>query len=282
MDRLELTANAKINLHLAVKYKRPDGFHQLESIFQEVAFGDRIVLNKSSEVKFTTDSEVLTVEGNNLCERAARLLQQEAGIPGLEIYLEKRIPMGAGLGGGSSDAAAVLRGANELYQLGIGREKLSQLGAQLGSDVPFFINGRTAWVTGRGEQIEPVEWEVPYWLILVFPGVMIPTALAYKNLNLGLTKKVDAVKFAVSNFQRLPLAEYRNWFRNDFEISVYDQHAELSEIRDELYQAGALYAVMSGSGSTIFGVFESESSARRAAGKLPTDYRQKIVRPVFS
>ena len=144
MQSLQIKANAKINLALAVKNKRSDNYHELDLIYQEIDFCDKLTLRKSNRIEFSTDSLSLQKEANNLCKKAANLLQKKFQIPGLEIYLEKRIPIGAGLGGGSSDAAAVLKGGMELYQLKISNEQLLSLSSKLGADAPFFLFGGTA------------------------------------------------------------------------------------------------------------------------------------------
>ena len=141
MKSLEINANAKINLALAVKYKRDDGYHELDLIFQEINFSDQLILSKDCQMVFSTDSQELDIESDNICLKAARLLQRDFDIPGINIHLEKKIPLGGGLGGGSSDAAAVLKGLNDIWGLGVGRQKLLKTGEGLGADVPFFVLG---------------------------------------------------------------------------------------------------------------------------------------------
>jgi 4-diphosphocytidyl-2-C-methyl-D-erythritol kinase len=280
MDEITILANAKINLALAVKYRRADGFHELESIFQEIDFADRLRIRKSEGVRFRSNLDFLAMDPTNLCTAAARLIMETFGVSGLEIELDKRIPIGAGLGGGSSDAAAVLKAAVQLYDLPVEIEDLHPLAERLGSDVPFFLTGGSAWVTGRGEIIQPISTGTDYQLVLVLPDIRISTAWAYKNLNLDLTKKGHEYKFRGFKFHEIAVTDFRKSYFNDFEESVFSVHPALRDIKQKLYDAGADFAAMSGSGSTMFGVFESVSRAREAGEKLRPVYEVRLVRPV--
>jgi len=280
MQSLQIKANAKINLALAVKNKRSDGFHELDLIYQEIDFCDKLTLRQSNRIEFTTDSLPLQKETNNLCEKAANLLQEEFQIPGLEIYLEKKIPIGAGLGGGSSDAAAVLKGGVELYQLKVSNEQLVSLSSKLGADVPFFMFGGTAHGRGIGDILKKITLDSNYYVLLVLPEIKISTAWAYKNLNLGLTRENTGDKFRGFRFHNLDLKDFRSEFFNDFEKLVFERNPQLEIIKSLLYDQGALFAALSGSGSTLYGLFPTGSAVKKARRMLGNNYRCQMAQPV--
>lgn len=280
MDSIELKANAKINLALAIKCKRDDGYHEIELIFQEIDFCDRIILEKAHTSTFRTDSETLQQESNNLCLTAAKYLQEEFDIPGLNIFLEKKLPIGSGLGGGSSDAAAVLKGGIKLYGLNIPYQELHSIAERIGSDVPFFLNGGTAYGAGRGEILQTIQITTDYFVLLVLPEIKISTPWAYKNLNLTLTRKNDDYKFKGFTIQNLDLVDFRSEFRNDFENLVFKHHPELASLKSEMYELGADYASLSGSGSALYGLYKSKSTAENAGEKLKSKHSTYICRPV--
>jgi 4-diphosphocytidyl-2-C-methyl-D-erythritol kinase len=280
MNRLQLTAHAKINLTLAIRYKRPDGFHEIESVFQELEFGDDLYLQPGEEVIFETDSPILQKETGNLCLKAVDLMREQYRIPGLSMHLLKKIPIGAGLGGGSSDAAAVLTGINTLYDLKLNQAELCILAGRIGSDVPFFIRGGTAYVCGRGEQLTVLKLDTAYTVVLVHPGVRIDTAWAYANLKMGLTKEFKEPKFIGFEFQNLTVENFRTRFQNDFEISVFSAFPQLAECKELLYRGGADFAGMSGSGSTVFGIFRRKAEADAIYDDLKSRYSCTLTRPV--
>jgi 4-diphosphocytidyl-2-C-methyl-D-erythritol kinase len=281
MKSIKLRANAKINLALTVKNKRNDGYHELESIIQEIDFHDDVILSESSEIKFSTNHPALAREADNICVRAAQLLRDEFRIPGLQIFLDKKLPIGAGIGGGSSDAAAVLCGSRDLYGLNIASEQLGSLAVQLGADVPFFLTGKAAYVKGIGDILESIEIYHDYHILLVLPEVQISTRWAYKNLNLALTSKFGDYKFRGFRFQNLKLSDFRSAFFNDFEKLVFNAHPSLADIKTDLYDAGADYAAMSGSGAVLFGLFEKADVCSLAFKSLSRTYRCKIAKPII-
>ena len=281
MNSITIQANAKINLALFVRYKREDGFHEIESIFQEIDFADRITVKRSEGIVFNTNSKRLSNSRKNLCTDAGYLLKEECKIPGLEISLQKIIPISAGLGGGSSDAAAVLKAGLKLYKVKLSRKKLSSLAAKLGSDVPFFLSGKTAYVYGRGDGIRKIRSQYNYYIVLIIPKLSISTSWAYKNLRLGLTKKECNLKLISLEFYGLNVEDFKKFFYNDFEESVFKVYPQLREIKHSLYKEGADYASLSGSGSTIFGIFQSPDTANRACNLLSRFYRCELVKPVL-
>lgn len=272
MPELHLKAPAKINLGLEVLRRRTDGYHDISTVFVAVALFDDIVLATRDD-----DRIVCRVEGNpdleagedNLCVRAARALRSVAmhELPGLDIALTKRIPMGAGLGGGSSDAAAVLLGAARLWGLQPGSLPLTDLAAGLGSDVPFFLHGGIALAGGRGELLHPVELALPWTVLLVNPGIHIPTPWAYKAIGRtgerGASDLVAHLRRGTSEPGSLMSSVV-----NDFEDGVFSEYPLLQELKERLYDAGAEFALMSGSGSTMFGLFQSHEAAVQAARRF--------------
>jgi 4-diphosphocytidyl-2-C-methyl-D-erythritol kinase len=280
MDSIEVTANAKINLALAVKHKRDDGYHEIELIYQEVDFHDTLVVKKSISNKFSTDSQVLQTESSNLCLTAAEFLQKKFNIPGLDIYLEKRIPIGAGLGGGSSNAAAVLKGAMQLYDIEYSLKDLETVASKIGSDVPFFLYGGTAYGKGRGEILDQIQMFTDYQVLLVVPDIHISTHWAYKNLNLTLTRKNHDYKFKGFTFQNLDLSNFRSEFYNDFEKLVLKHHPQLASVKSELYDLGAEYVSLSGSGSALYGLYVSPSTAMKAGEIIGKRFKCLHCRPV--
>ncbi len=253
MTRLQ--AHAKINLDLRVLGKRPDGYHELRTIFQTISLADEIGL------AFEPAPETrVVIEGNvdiedNLIARAARLFLAENGIAGtVRCELRKHIPMGAGLGGGSSDAAAVLRAMPALTGIPTPLRKLHAMAAQLGSDVPFFLYGGTAVGIGRGDEIFPLPPAPELYGLLVTPDIHVSTAEAYRALSARLDPDQAAQKR--EQFGELVWSLDLRQARNDFEAAVFELHPELARIRETLADAGAILARMTGSGSAIFGLFE--------------------------
>jgi 4-diphosphocytidyl-2-C-methyl-D-erythritol kinase len=281
MNSIIVKSNAKINLALFIKYKRVDGFHEIESIFQEIDFGDQLIISKADKIVFKTDSPVLKNQDNNLCIQAAQLLQKEYHIPGLAIDLKKQIPIGAGLGGGSSNSAAVLKAGIQLFKMKIEQEKIHLLASRLGSDVPFFLRGKTALIRGRGDNIQQVKWKGNYYIILVIPDLSISTTWAYKNLRLGLTKNESNLKFISLKFHKLDVGDFTHYFHNDFEKVVFKVYPHLEQIKNLLYKEGADYASLSGSGSTIFGIYRSKERAQKAIKLLSLSYTCVLTVPVL-
>jgi 4-diphosphocytidyl-2-C-methyl-D-erythritol kinase len=281
MNSIEIKANAKINLALVVKYKREDGYHEIELIYQEIDFHDRLILKKATGIEFSTDSEDLQNESSNLCITAARLLIDAFDLPGMKIHLEKKIPIGSGLGGGSSNAAAVLKGGLELYRRETSDKRVQSLAEKIGSDVPFFLEGGTAYGTGKGEILKKVHLTADYHVLLILPDIKISTLWAYKNLNLALTRKKHDYKFKGFTIQNLDLSHFRSEFYNDFENLVFKHHPQLAIVKSELYDLEADFVSLSGSGSAMYGLFSSLSKAEEASDVLNHRFNAQICRPVI-
>jgi 4-diphosphocytidyl-2-C-methyl-D-erythritol kinase len=263
-------APAKINLGLQVLGKRPDGFHAIHSLFFHVhGLTDILTLEPSDELTLSCEPEMDIIQEANHAWQAASALRTYSGTTkGAHIHLKKRIPMGAGMGGGSSDAAAVLHHLQDFWQLDIEAQELMKLAATIGSDVPFFMQSKPALIEGRGENLYPFDFECSWWIVLVHPKIHIPTPWAYRQLGLD-TQMKEKVGFLELLFQcKQDPYSMQNYFFNDFESVVFDQYPMLQALKDTLYDHGACISLMSGSGSSVFGLFTSEEDAVQAASHL--------------
>lgn len=265
-------AFAKLNLDLRVLYKRPDGYHELRSIFQTISLADQIRIRFARSRRTSVEIAGNIDIPDNLIVRAARLCLDEMRISAsIQFELLKRIPMGAGLGGGSSNAAAVLMALPAMARKPLPPEPLMHLAGQLGSDVPFFLLGGTAVVLGRGEELYPLpDLHSPHVLV-VSPDIHVSTPEAYRALSARLTPE-DA-KRKLASFQSRDQRERSN----DFESVVFEQYPRLKAIRNQLLRAGASTAMMTGSGSSVFGVFASAAELTAARARFPLD-RVSIVK----
>lgn len=259
-------AYAKINLGLRILGKRADGYHDLETFFLQIDLADRLFFEKTagSGLALTCNQSDLPVDASNLCTRAYQLLCEAASCSfGVRLHLEKSIPAGAGLGGGSSDAAVTLIALNRLFDLQLSKDRLYQLATQLGSDVPFFLTGGLCRGRGRGEILEAYEELPDLGILLVTPPVAVSTAWAYKNYNkLGLTKTEKYRKLPSSSIGQLRDDELAEVCQNDLEIAVFEKYEELAAIKAQLQRSGAIVSSMTGSGSAMFGLFRTQQEAQ--------------------
>ncbi len=244
--------NCKINLGLNISNKRSDGYHNLETCFYPLPLKDALEFIRSEELQFTTSG--LEIKGNatdNICLKAYLLLKNDfPQLPALHIHLHKAIPMGAGLGGGSADGAFMLLMLNQHFNLQLPTEKLLEYALKLGSDCPFFILNKPCLGNSRGEVLQPVELNLSsYQFVVVNPGIHVSTAEAFGALTPEIPKK------RVNEIIQQPIETWKTELVNDFEIPVFKQHPLLATIKQQLYSSGAVYASMSGSGSTVFGIF---------------------------
>jgi 4-diphosphocytidyl-2-C-methyl-D-erythritol kinase len=247
-----------VNLFLEVLAKRPDGYHDLESIFQAISIYDSIHLRLTDgeSIRLTSSVKELETPENLATKAAAAFLRRTGMRRGVEIRLEKGIPMQAGLGGGSSDAAAVLWGLNELTGSGMDVGTLRLVGAEIGSDVPFFIEGGTALVRGRGEVVKPLEVQGTYYFVVLYPGFGISTAAVYRNLRLDLTEKRKSAKLMAAELSRGRLDTAQKRFFNRLEETAFALETRLGEIRDSMRSSLKGAPVMlSGSGASLFSAF---------------------------
>ncbi len=291
MDRVEalppqalgLRARAKINLHLEVLRRRPDGFHDIETVLQSLDFYDTLhLVPRPHGVSLLCDAPGIPGGDDNLCMRAARALlaamELETPPRGVRIDLYKSIPVAAGFGGGSADAAATLVGLNRFWKLGLPVDRLAEIGAALGSDVPFCVRGGTALGRGRGERLLPLPQLPRTCFLLVFPGIPILAEWAYTQLNMGLTRRphalsMDQLKSIVARYP-----EAARGFYNRLEDAVCPAYPQIAEISSRLLTSGAAVAMMSGSGSGLFAAFRTRQRAERARRELGrSDWRMPIV-----
>ncbi len=279
---MKLRAYAKINLGLHVVNRRPDGYHNIETVFHLIDLFDEIDIVQVYEgIHFASDCPELSSDNSNLCVRAANLLRDLTGIhTGVEISLTKRIPIGAGLGGGSSDAAAVLRGLTKIWSLDITRDELQTVSATLGSDVPFFFSDKTAFATGRGEALQPFDLRVPYAILVVTPPIPVSTGWAYSNLHIATGVKRPNIRKILEEKMSDPAALQRG-IVNDFEEVVFAHHPEVARIKSSLLKEGAVFSLMSGSGSSVFGFFHDPAAATEASRRLSEKYFTSVTNPSF-
>lgn len=251
--------NAKINLGLNVINKRLDGYHNIETVFYPVPVKDALEIVPATTTSFTQTG--IRIDGpaeKNLVLKALDRLKQKYTIPSLEIHLFKAIPFGAGLGGGSADAAFMLTLVNEYCQLGISSDEMEDIASSIGADCPFFIRNKPVFATGTGNIFTPVELSLQgYHLCLVKPDIAVSTPEAYSSI----TPAVPAV--SLTEIIQMPVHAWKTEMVNDFEKSVFPQYPVIREIKESLYKNGALYASMSGSGSSVFGLFEKATDLQK-------------------
>jgi 4-diphosphocytidyl-2-C-methyl-D-erythritol kinase len=254
----------KINLGLNVLSKRPDGYHNLETCFYPVNWQDVLELVPADSYKLELSGVDLPVTGENLCTKVFNLMQQKYNIKPVHTWLHKNIPHGAGLGGGSSDAAAMIGAINELFQLKLNQTTLEALALLIGSDCPFFINPVPKIATGRGEIFEPIKFTLAgKWIVLFKPEESISTAEAYKNVE------IKTPDFSIKTvLEKESIQNWRTKLSNAFEPYAFQKIPQLLTLRDLLYNQGAVYAAMSGSGSAIFGIFDQEPPRFQIPGKV--------------
>jgi 4-diphosphocytidyl-2C-methyl-D-erythritol kinase len=250
--------NAKINLGLRIISRRPDGYHNLETMFYPIPLCDalEVVPASGKEGKFQLSGINLDGQNDdNLIIKAYRLLQKDFDIPELDIYLRKNIPIGAGLGGGSSDAAFMLKLLNEYASLGINTDDLEMYASCLGADCPFFIRNKPIFAEGTGNEFSPIKLSLRnYYLILIKPEIFISTKEAFA----GITPAKPEIP--LKEIIKMPVTQWKDVLINDFEKNICKNHPEIKQVKDNLYAHGAIYASMSGSGSSVFGIFEEKPS----------------------
>ncbi|SHJ81656.1 4-diphosphocytidyl-2-C-methyl-D-erythritol kinase [Tangfeifania diversioriginum] len=259
--------NAKINIGLHVVAKRPDGYHNLETVFYPVQLSDALEMAESRETKLTTSG--IEVDGppeKNLVLKAWQLLSRDFDLPPVHFHLHKNIPFGAGLGGGSADAAFTLKMLNDFFSLQIGPGELKKYASTLGADCPFFIENKSAFATGIGNELSPVDIDLSeFQVVILKPGFSVSTQEAYGNI-------VPAhPEFNLAELAKLPVERWKETVINDFEKSVFPAYPEIKKCREILYQQGANYASMTGSGSAVFGLFRH----------LPADFDNFIPRGIY-
>lgn len=250
--------NAKINLGLNIVEKRPDGYHNLETVFYPINLQDALEVTVSNnDQEYTLKISGVQIEGepeNNLVVKAYKLLKQDfPTMPAIDIHMYKHIPTGAGLGGGSADAAFMIKLLNEKFKLNLTIDKMEEYAAALGADCAFFIQNKPVFASGIGNIFNPVELSLKgYYIVLVKPDIFVSTKDAFSLIT--PQKPVHSLKEII----RMPVETWRATMKNDFEYSVFQKYPEIAAIKDKLYDLGAIYASMSGSGSSVFGIFREQ------------------------
>lgn len=247
-------ANAKINLGLFLTEKRADGYHNLQTVFYPIRINDVVELIDAEETSMLIKGvDIPGDAGDNICIKAFKILQKDFDLPNQQIVLLKNIPVGAGLGGGSSDAAFLVKLVNQKFNLGLSVEQMEAYVRPLGADCAFFVKNKPTYAFAKGDEFEELSVDLSaYYLVLVKPPVHVSTAQAYSKVN------VKQPSTSLKDLIHLPLQDWQAHIFNDFEPSVFQQYPQIEQIKTKLYQAGAKFALMSGSGSSVFGIFENE------------------------
>ena len=272
---------SKVNIGLRVLNQRDDGYHNICTIFQELNFGDSIYIEKrGSDCKIISNVNWIPTDKSNICFKAYNEIKKEfSSVEGLHIKIDKKIPIGSGLGGGSANAAAVLKGINKIYKLKATESKLEQIGRKIGADVPFFIRGKTQLGEGVGYKLTQLYKTIIGTYLLVIPKISISTKWAYsviKNKLNDQNKKAKFSSFFNGDYSSLQI------FENDFEQIVIPAYPEIGAIKSKLLNLGARFASLSGSGSTVYGVYDDEASAKEAELLFHTSHQTILANPTNS
>ena len=253
--------NAKINLGLTIVSKREDGYHNIESCFYPIPWQDSLEIVEAASFSFHSYGRDIPGDpSSNLCVKAYELIKADHDIPPVEIHLLKNIPMGAGLGGGSADGAFSLKLLNEHFELDLSQTQLEAYALQLGSDCPFFIQNQPVIAQGRGEKLTPVSPDLSGWTLAIHnPGVHVSTQEAYAGII------PSAPEVSIADIISQTPTNWRDTLINDFEHTIFQHHPAIARLKEDMYEAGAVYASMTGSGSTVYGLFKSEAPDRWAS-----------------
>lgn len=282
-NEVEIQAYAKINLGLDVVGKLDNGYHLLRSVMQQIDLHDTVTLKKQEPEKgitFTSNSGEIPLDDTNLAYKAARLIMVQAGLhTGVEIHLEKRIPVAAGMAGGSTDGAAVLIGMNELFELGYGMEELKAMGVKLGADVPFCIQGGTALAEGIGEKLTMISTIPSMYFVIAKPPIFVSTKYVYENLKLGELEHPDTDGILAA-LEKKDVVAMTKRLGNVLESVTVKKYPIIDALKNSMKEAGAIGALMSGSGPTVFGVFSSLEDSEKAEKVLKEQYPDVFVKAV--
>ena len=271
---------SKVNIGLKVLKQRDDGYHNIYTLFQKLDFGDELILEKmENSCLITSNVDWIPTDKSNICYKAYNVLKTlYPNLGGICIQIEKKIPIGSGLGGGSANGAAVLKGLNNLYDLGLSMLELEKIGASVGADVPFFIRGGTQLGEGLGNKLTPFPKSISGIYLLIIPKFFINTSWAYTEL--GKKLKFDT---KVPNFRRFFNGDHPSYkfefFENDFERIVIPAYPEIGTIKQKLIKLGACFASLSGSGSTVFGIFDDDTLVTKAESFFQTSYQTILANP---
>jgi len=274
---LKLKSKSKVNIGLRIINKRKDGFHNIHTVFQELDFHDILTISKlSSGCSFSSNVDWLDDSSDNLCIKAYNLMNENYDIGGISISLNKMIPPGSGLGGGSSNAASIIKAINELYELKASYSDLEKISSQIGADVPFFIRGGVQLGEGLGTKLTQIKKKINGFFMLVIPDFQIKTSWAYSKSKILLEKPSKAVNFKYQMEKKhIPF----ELFENDFESIICPSYPEIGVIKDELQAYNACYTSLSGSGSTVYAIFNDKADAKSAELQLSKSHITFITTP---
>ena len=278
VNRLILRSFAKVNIGLKILERRPDGYHNIHTIFQELDFHDKIILSLQADgCSLTVDKSGIPDDETNSCAIAYKIIKSHfPNVGGIKIQIEKLIPPGSGLGGGSSNAATVLKGLNKLYHLALDNKILETISTEIGADVPFFISGKTQVGDGVGNELEPIELVTGTYLLII-PNIFINTKWAYGKIKNHLNCSDQRPNFA--SFLKEGSLSFK-FIQNDFEKIVIPAYPEIGRIKDKLSERGATFTSLSGSGSTVFGIFDEEADAQTAQSYFQSRYQTVLTLPI--
>lgn len=271
MKEYSITTPSKINIGLNIISKRDDGFHNLETIFYPIKLHDTLLLQEADNFKFVSDNKQLNNDKTNTISKAKELLENLTGLKlSVRVTLSKDIPIGSGMGGGSSDGAAALKAFNEFFSLGLTNATLEKVALKVGADVPFFIDPKPRFASATGEIFNDIQVDLSdLTLLIVNPGIHISTAWAFSKI------KPCVPSFSIGNIRELnknTLLKYKAYIKNDFEEIVFNNYPEISSIKESMYNYGALFSLMTGTGSTVFAFFDSNEDAIKAEMSLSGRY----------
>ena len=279
MNKIIVNSSAKVNIGLKVLKKRNDGYHNIRTIFQEIDLIDIISIEKNKN-RFEFSTNVSWLSDNNLCVTAYKLMKRKFDISKVSIDLEKNIPRGSGLGGGSSNAASIMKGIRELYNLNITDNELELLGSTIGADVPFFIKGSVQLGEGIGDRLTPIIINDKFKYLIVIPDIVIDTPWAYSQIKNDLDSSSSSVNFASLSKEKIISVDRLKFFENDFESIVVPTYPEIGEIKKMLIDLGAEYASLSGSGSTVYGIFNDDVYLNNALSYFSPKHKTFIANPL--
>ena len=281
MKSININSYAKVNIGLKILNKRSDGYHNISTVFQEIDLFDTITISKSDgPLKFSSNVEWLQNDQNNLCVIAYNHIKNLYEIGGANIVLKKNISRGSGLGSGSSNAAAIMKGLREIYNLEVTDSELIKIGSRIGADVPFFINGSTQVGEGIGEKLTSIRSSMDAQYLIVTPDIPIDTKWAYSQFKNNLDNCSSPTKFSDSFRGKSINLDTLKFFENDFESVVFPTYPEIGAIKNKLIALGAKFASLSGSGSTVYGIFDDDANIDKAFSHFFPRHKTFIAHPV--
>lgn len=259
--------NAKINLGLQILRKRPDNYHDLETVFYPIPVYDALEIVESAETEIFVSGMDIPSETENLCIRVYNQIKKDFNIPPVQIYLHKNIPIGAGLGGGSSDAAFLIKLINDFFKLKLSGNQMTEYARKVGADCAFFIENKPVFATGRGDEFTELQMDLSeYYLVLVKPDIHISTAEAFHGLNFSKSPTGQVNGNNLADCILHPINTWKETISNDFEPFIFSKYPQIRKIKESLYQHNAIYASMSGTGSCVFGIFEKATRIPQIEG----------------